>query len=180
MQELQKLIHSIVQMGHEPDRLPPSKVDLLLYAPCPIKLAVKDQVDLIAREMQGRGEDVSIHIPMGCTSIDPYDPLYQETDPDRLPAIIASIGFGDFWRKEFVEQFVRPGVFETVLPPRINPMIERAGMIDPRRLLYHLRRHPLYLSGGFQPAGVPSRPPHLGRSAPSAIPDGNRLVRRRR
>ena len=111
-------------MGHEPDRLPPSKVDLLLYAPCPVKLAVKDQVDLIALEMRGRGEDVSIHIPMGCTSIDPYDPLYQETDPDRLPAIIASIGFGDFWREKFVERFVRPGMFETVLPPRINPMIE--------------------------------------------------------
>ncbi len=132
MQELQKLIHSIVRMGHEPDRLQPSQVDLLLYAPCPVKLAVKDEVDLIAREIRGRGEDVSVHIPMGCTSIDPYDPLYQETDPDRLPAIIASIGFGDFWRKEFVERFVLPGVFETVLPPRINPMIERAGMIDPR------------------------------------------------
>jgi ABC-type Fe3+ transport system substrate-binding protein len=132
MQELQKLIHSIVRMGDEPDLLPPSKVDLLLYAPCPVKLAVKDQVDRIVEEMRERGEDVSVHIPMGCTSIDPYNPLYRETDPDRLPAIIASIGFGDFWRQEFVERFVRRGMFEAVLPALINPMIERAGMIDPR------------------------------------------------
>ncbi len=132
MQELQKLIHSIVQTADEPDLLMPSKVDLLLYAPCPVKLAVKDQVDRITEEMRGRGENVSIHIPMGCTSVDPYDPIYQATDADRLPAIIASIGFGDFWRQEFVERFVRPGIFEAVLPPQINPMIERAGMIDPR------------------------------------------------
>lgn len=132
MKELQKLIHSIKRMGDEPDGLPPSKADLLLYAPCPVKLAVKEEIDRIAEEMRGRGEEVSIHVPMGCTSIDPYDPLYRETDPNRLPAIIASIGFGDFWRKEFVERFVHAGVFEASLPPRINPMMERAGMIDPR------------------------------------------------
>ncbi len=132
MQELQKLIHSIVRMGDEADLSIQSKTDLLLYAPCPVKLAVKDQVDRIAEEMRGSGEEVLVHVPMGCTSIDPYDPLYRQTDSDRLPAIIASIGFGDFWRQEFVERFVRPGVFGAVLPPAINPMIERAGMIDPR------------------------------------------------
>ena len=69
---------------------------------------------------------------MGCTSVDPFDPVYKAGSPDELPAIIASIGFGDFWKKEFVDRFVRSGVFESVLPSRVNPLFEQAGMIDPR------------------------------------------------
>ena len=69
---------------------------------------------------------------MGCTSIDPYDPICWEDDPDKLPAIIGSIGFGDFWRKEFVNWHVRTGIFKSVLPARINPLHEQAGLVDPQ------------------------------------------------
>ena len=133
MNELQNLIHSIQRMGFEEESLPSaSKIDLLLYAPCPVKLVVKDHIDRIVSECRERDVEIHVHVPMGCTSIDPYDPVYKETDPDRLPAVIASIGFGDFWKKEFVDRFVRSGVFEAVLPSRVNPMYEAAGMIDPR------------------------------------------------
>lgn len=131
--QLQRLIYSIKRMGAEedhPEQL--GKLDLLLYAPCPVKLAMKERVDRIVEEYRARNIDVLVHVPMGCTSVDPFDPVYKTKDPDELPAIIASIGFGDFWKKEFVNCFVRSGVFEAVLPSRINPMFERAGMIDPR------------------------------------------------
>jgi ABC-type Fe3+ transport system substrate-binding protein len=121
-----------VRMGDEAEQVVPSRPDLLFYAPCPVKLAVKDRLDQIVEDHREKGVEVSVHIPMGCTSVDPFDPLYRETDPDRLPLMIASIGFGDFWRKEFVERFINAGIFEASPPKSVNPMMERAGMIDPR------------------------------------------------
>lgn len=130
-EQLQKLMESVERMGFEDERVQ-TNVDLLLYAPCPVKLVVKDRIDRIVDGYRERKVDVTVHVPMGCTSVDLYDPACMETDPERLPAIIASIGFGDFWKKEFVERFVKSGVFEAVLPRPVNPMYERAGMIDPR------------------------------------------------
>jgi ABC-type Fe3+ transport system substrate-binding protein len=106
-------------------------LDLLLYSPCPVKLAVKAGIDRIVENYAARGEELGVHIPMGCTSIDPYDPVCRETDPDKLPAMIASIGYGDFWKKPFVERFVATGLFEAPLPARVNPLHEQAGLVDP-------------------------------------------------
>lgn len=127
MKALDDLMKSIVDMGEE-DRAAPGRLDLLLYAPCPVKLAVKERIDAVAGDAAGR--PLAIHIPMGCTSVDPYDPLYQETDPERLPGIIASIGFGDFFRKGFVERFADAGLFEAVLPDAVHPML--ADLVDPK------------------------------------------------
>jgi len=129
MKALDDLMLSIRRMGEEEETpvLPDKPVDLLLYAPCPVKLVVKDAIDAIASE-----RSLTTHIPMGCTSIDPYDPIYRQPDPDKLPGIIGSIGFGDFWRRQFVTSHVRAGVFEAVLPPVVNPLHEKAGLVDPR------------------------------------------------
>ena len=130
--QLQRLIYSIQQMrGEEDPLLRPEAVDLLLYAPCPVKLVMKEHIDGIIDRYRKRDVDVSVHVPMGCTSVDPFDPIYRAEDSGRLPAIIASIGFGDFWKKEFVDRFVRSGEFEAVLPSEINPMHIDAGMTDP-------------------------------------------------
>jgi ABC-type Fe3+ transport system substrate-binding protein len=137
MKALDEMMRSIRRMGEQDDAPGPSDpsgkpVDLLLYAPCPVKLVVKDEIDRIVADYEARGQEVTSHIPMGCTSVDPYDPIYRETDPDRLPGVIGSIGFGDFWRKEFVNNHVRPGVFEAALPAEINPLHVQAGLVDPR------------------------------------------------
>ncbi len=130
MKTLDELIFSVKAMAE--DTAPAAdNLDLLLYSPCPVKLAVKEGIDRIARQSEEEGESLSIHIPMGCTSVDPFDPLYRETDPDRLPDMIASIGFGDFFRKEFVDHFVKTGIFEAILPDHIEPMHEKAGIVDP-------------------------------------------------
>ena len=109
------------------DTPPLQAADLLLYAPCPVKLVVKERLEAIAAAAT---PPLSTHIPMGCTSVDAYDPLYMETDVEKLPAVIASIGFGDFWRREFVQRFVQAGVFESVRPRTVNPLYEAAGMLD--------------------------------------------------
>ncbi|WP_034642276.1 ABC transporter substrate-binding protein, partial [Desulfovibrio inopinatus] len=130
MKTLDELIFSVSAMAEE--TTPASgKLDLLLYAPCPVKLAVKEGIDAIVRQSKDDGPPLSVHIPMGCTSVDPVDPLYRETDPDRLPDMIASIGFGDFFRQEFADHFVKAGFFEAILPDYVEPMHEQAGIIDP-------------------------------------------------
>lgn len=130
MKVLEQLMASVAAEGRD-GRPDPAELDLLLYAPCPIKLAVKAGLDEVARGYADAGDPLRIHIPMGCTSVDPYDPLHRATDPEQLPGIIASIGFGDFFRKGFVERFVDTGLFEAVLPERIAPPHERAGVVDP-------------------------------------------------
>ena len=134
MKALDDLMHSIRRMGEveEAPALPEHPVDLLLYAPCPVKLVVKDGLDQIVAASAAQGQELSLHVPMGCTSIDPYDPIYRQDDPDKLPGIIGSIGFGDFWRKEFVANHVHAGVFEALRPAVVNPLHVKAGLIDPR------------------------------------------------
>jgi len=128
MKRLDHLIQSITQMDDAPAM---GLADLLLYAPCPVKLVVKERIEAIAGSYAKEGTPLVTHIPMGCTSVDPFDPLYMETDADKLPAIIASIGFGDFWRREFVDRFVASGVFGSILPEVVNPLFAKAGMLDP-------------------------------------------------
>jgi ABC-type Fe3+ transport system substrate-binding protein len=133
MKALDDLMRSVRKMAEpEPATAFPDKpVDLLLYAPCPVKLAMKEAVETIVAAEAAGGNELSFHIPMGCTSVDPYDPIYLQQDPDKLPGIIASIGFGDFWREEFAARHARSGVFGAALPATVNPLHRRAGLIDP-------------------------------------------------
>ncbi|MDR3640455.1 MAG: ABC transporter substrate-binding protein [Humidesulfovibrio sp.] len=110
---------------------PARELDLLLYAPCPVKLVMKDAVDRVSADMAARGlPPLAMHVPMGCTSVEPYDPLRFETDEAALPGVIASIGFGDFWQRGFAERFAE--TFEAVRPQTVSPLHEQAGMLDPR------------------------------------------------
>jgi len=130
MKTLDQLMASVRDSGRG-DNPDPADLDLLLYSPCPVKLAVKERLDAVALASEATGEPLRIHIPMGCTSVDPYDPLHFEVDPERLPGVIASIGFGDFFRPGFRSRFVDSGLFEAVLPPRVHPLHEAAGVVDP-------------------------------------------------
>ncbi len=130
MKTLDELIFSIKEMDNE-EYVPAGQLDMLLYSPCPVKLATKERIDVILDQYAQEGSPLNIYIPMGCTSVDPYDPLHMETDPEKLPGMIASIGFGDFFRKGFSERFVQTGVFEAVLPKQVHPMHEAAGIVDP-------------------------------------------------
>lgn len=131
MKILDQLMDSVRESNRQ-DSPDPATLDLLLYSPCPVKLAVKERLDAIATAYETDGNPITVHIPMGCTSVDPYDPLHLATSPEELPDIIASIGFGDFFRKDFSERFVEPGLFEAVLPDRPQPLHLQAGIIDPQ------------------------------------------------
>lgn len=139
MTQLLSFMSEIAKQGEEPASRPSGELDLLLYAPCPVKLVMKDAVDNAGKAIEAAGgKPLAAHVPMGCTSVDPYDPLCRATDPADLPAVIASIGFGDFWKRPFMERF--GDLFEAVRPPETSELFERAGIPDPdgRRTIYGL------------------------------------------
>ena len=73
-----KRLEHLMQSWQQADEAPaPVKADLLLYAPCPVKLVVKERIEAIAA---AQCPALTTHIPMGCTSVDPYDPcIWKQT-----------------------------------------------------------------------------------------------------
>jgi ABC-type Fe3+ transport system substrate-binding protein len=69
---------------------------------------------------------------MGCGhNEDDYDNIWQVEDIDEFPDIVASMGFGDFFRQEFVDRFVKKGYFSTAWTGPVNETFEKAGFRDP-------------------------------------------------
>ena len=66
MQTLDDLMLSIRHMGEEDQpALSEDPVDLLLYAPCPVKLSIKYHIDRILEDLAAKGLTATAHIPMG-------------------------------------------------------------------------------------------------------------------
>jgi ABC-type Fe3+ transport system substrate-binding protein len=107
-------------------------IHFLGYAACPFKQIFKEHMDEILKNYQMRtGVGLRYHIPMGCGDYDAYDDLWQSESLKELPDVIASLGFGDFFRPEFVERFVRPGHFRSAWTGPVHPAFEKAGFRDP-------------------------------------------------
>ena len=69
---------------------------------------------------------------MGCGHHeDDYDDIWKVESIDDFPDIVASMGFGDFFRQDFVERFVKKGYFSTAWTATINETFEKAGFRDP-------------------------------------------------
>lgn len=131
MKSLNDLLVSI-QQADAKEEYSPEELDLLLYAPCPLKSAVKERLDTLTSLFKIRENALRIHIPMGCAATDLYDRLDKETEAGKLPALIASIGFGDFFRKGFVQRFVDQGVFKAPRLSQVHPLHQKAGIVDPK------------------------------------------------
>jgi ABC-type Fe3+ transport system substrate-binding protein len=106
---------------------------LLAYAACQFKPTFKEHVDVVLRKYcEETGIVLNSHIPLGCGhNDDAYDNVWQVEDIDDFPDIVASMGFGDFFRKAFVERFVKKGYFASAWTGKINDPFERAGFRDP-------------------------------------------------
>jgi ABC-type Fe3+ transport system substrate-binding protein len=120
----------VVKPAGEPPR---KHLHLLAYAACQFKPVFKDHVDAVLRQYaRETGERVRSHIPLGCGHHeDDYDGIWQVEDIDDFPDIVASMGFGDFFRQEFVERFVKKGYFSTAWTGPVNDIFENAGFRDP-------------------------------------------------
>jgi ABC-type Fe3+ transport system substrate-binding protein len=112
---------------------PREHLHLLAYAACQFKPRFKELVDPVLQQFwRETGIRLNSHIPLGCGhGADDYDDIWQAEHIDDLPDIITSMGFGDFFRPEFVERFVKKGYFSTAWADNMSPAFEQAGFRDP-------------------------------------------------
>lgn len=112
--------------------VPAKDLHLLAYVACPIKQIVCDHVDATAEAYRKAQVPLRLHIPMGCRSDDPYENVAAAASVDDLPAVIVSMGFGDFMTPSFFRRFVAPGFFATAQPAPVPPAFVTAELVDPQ------------------------------------------------
>ncbi len=108
-------------------------LNFLAYAPCAFKPTFKKGLDnALGAYRNETGILLNSFVPMGCGGNDDlYNDIWKSTDIDDLPDVIASMGFGDFFRKKFVDRFVAKGCFTSVWKGSVNEPFEKAGFRDP-------------------------------------------------
>ncbi|RCX21070.1 ABC-type Fe3+ transport system substrate-binding protein [Anaerobacterium chartisolvens] len=108
------------------------RLDFLGYTVCPLKHTFRECFDAVLdkyRRETGRGFDC--YVPSGCGGDDAYEEIWKSQSIDDLPGAIASIGFGDFFRKEFVDRFIDKGCFKAPERKEINADFAGMGLEDP-------------------------------------------------
>ncbi len=109
------------------------KLNFIGYTYCPLKLTFKEYFEEALSKYLAETGDTNFryYVPSGCGGGDPYEDLWKSENIDQLPEVIASVGFGDFFRKEFVERFINKGYFKAVKYPQMSEAFVSAGLIDP-------------------------------------------------
>ncbi len=111
---------------------PARRLDFLGYTVCPLKHTFRECFDPVLdryRRETGRGFDC--YVPSGCGGDDAYGEIWKSQSIDDLPDAIASIGFGDFFRKEFVERFINKGYFKAPQRQEVNSCFYGMRLEDP-------------------------------------------------
>jgi ABC-type Fe3+ transport system substrate-binding protein len=109
-------------------------LNFLMYTPGIFKRTFKEGLDDVARAYRNEtGNDLTTYGPMewpnhGC---DEYEDIWKTGAIDCFPDVVAAMGFGDLFRKEFVEKFVRKGCFKSVRDMPMGSVFEEAGFRDP-------------------------------------------------
>jgi hypothetical protein len=109
------------------------RLDMLAYAPCPLRNELKQRLHRHFRDAAKSGVAEPVwYVPGGCHSENPYDGLWQTGDAAELPGLLVETGFGDFNRPEFVRRWLETGVYAAVLDADVRPEFRDAGLVDPQ------------------------------------------------
>ncbi len=106
------------QLLPAPDDEPPAqRLNFLGYTYCPLKLTFKECFEELCQKYHREHQDKEFHsfVPSGCgEEEDPYrENIWRVPDIADFPDITVSAGFGDFFRQEFVDRFVKRGYFKS-------------------------------------------------------------------
>ncbi|AOY77797.1 ABC transporter substrate-binding protein [Clostridium formicaceticum] len=129
---LEEQIAEKANITQEQDEDVAQKLNFVGYTYCPLKLTFRECFEEVLKKyVSDTGDkDFKYYVPSGCSSEDPYENLWKADHINQLPEVIASVGFRDFFRKEFVEKFVNKGYFKAVPQPKVHKALVSAGLID--------------------------------------------------
>lgn len=110
-----------------------NRVNFIGFTYCPLKHTFREEFEEVYKAYAAKTGDKAFtyHVPSGCGGEDPFEELWKADKLEELPEIIVSVGFGDFFRKEFVEKFVNKGNFKAVPYGQMSREFTAAGIIDP-------------------------------------------------
>lgn len=102
------------------------------YSACAFKHTFRDGLNKVLDDYRmATGTGLNCHVPLGCAGGDIYDSVWKADCIDDFPDIVASLGFGDFFRKDFRDRFVAKNFFKSVWDGPLNRTFEDAGFRDP-------------------------------------------------
>ena len=112
--------------------LPPVKADFLGYVVCPFKHLFKEQLEAVLHShYEKTGDKLISFVPMGCGGPDPYEDIWDTENLYDLPDVIASVGFGAYYREPFRKRFLDTGKFISVQKDPMPEPFASAGLKDP-------------------------------------------------
>lgn len=125
-------LRTIVNGESAASRQAPEPLHFVGHVACPFKPTFKEHMDEVLEAHRKRtGVRLRVHIPMGCGDYDEYDNLWKAESIEEFPDVVASVGFGDFFRTAFVERFVKKGYFRSAWSGPVQEPFETAGFRDP-------------------------------------------------
>jgi ABC-type Fe3+ transport system substrate-binding protein len=126
-------LEKLEELSQTESESPATKFNFIGYTYCPLKLTFKDFFeDALNKYLAKTGDtNFNYYIPSGCSGDDPCSDIWKAESIEQLPDVIASVGFGDFFREEFVERFINKGYFETAEYTQMDQAFVSAGIPDP-------------------------------------------------
>lgn len=109
------------------------KFDFMGYTCCPLKPAFRECFEgTLKTYLEQTGDpDFKYYIPAGCGGSNAFDDVWKIESIDEFPDIVVSAGFGDFFRQEFVDRFVKKGYFKAAARDKVHAALAAAGVEDP-------------------------------------------------
>lgn len=108
------------------------RLNMLTLLPCPLKVPLQSDLKLILEHMQReKGLSLNYSIDISANKHKNYgDYIQYFEDPDEVPDVMLTAGY-DFFNKNFIDRFVKTGIFARLPSKQVNPKLVEAGIIDP-------------------------------------------------
>lgn len=109
-------------------------LDFLGYTYCPIKDIFKESFDKVLKEYLAKNQDANFQyfVPSSYGEDDPYEELWKVENIDDFPDVTVAAGFGNFFRQEFVDKFVKKGYFKSLNYQQVHRNFTTANYEDPQ------------------------------------------------
>ena len=107
------------------------RLNLLTLLPCPLKIPLQSELNFILDQLKQQGLPLNYSIDISANKYMNYaDYMKYFEDPDEVPDVILTTGY-DIFHQNFMERFVKAGVFANLPRRAVNPQLEQAGIVDP-------------------------------------------------